>query len=324
MQTTRRHLSILFALSLGAAAPAQAQVNTETLQLNTAKADSVTAIIKSLAPMAGQPGTPPVGTPPVTTPPVVVHPLPDVFLPPIIVGRPTTIIIDQRPLVLNYTYSLDVTIYFAYDSAFLTPPARQHLDLIGQALRSPQLAANRYLIAGHTDARGPTDYNTDLSYRRAWAVKRYLMRYHSIPSWRLEVVGWGERYPRAPTDPYAAENRRVELTLIDTVQPVVPMQPVPQPQPQPQPKPLPQTSDLTPIPQPIPQPVPQPVTVLPPQTGRSYVPALPPCPGGVVRPDGTALDLDDFSPDPGIDCNPALPATGRVIVQPDGRIIVLH
>lgn len=150
---------------------------------------------------------------------------------------------------------------------------------------------NRYLIAGHTDARGPDDYNVDLSYRRAWAVKRYLMRHHSIPSWRLEVVGWGERYPRNPADPYAAENRRVEITLIDRVQPVVP-QPVPMPQP------APQTSDLHK------QPSPQPV--LPPRTGAQYVPPLPPCPAGVVSPDGKALDLDDFSPEPGIDCDPGL------------------
>ncbi|WP_421904430.1 OmpA family protein [Mameliella sp.] len=304
MHKTRKRLSILFAVAVGAFSAAHAQTNTETLQLDTSRADSVTAIIKSLAPMAGQPATPPTAAPPVGT-----HPLPDMFLPPVILGRPTTIIIDRRPIVLNYSYSLDVTVYFAHDSAFLTPPARRDLDLIGQALQSAQLMNNRYLIAGHTDARGPDDYNVDLSYRRAWAVKRYLMRHHSIPSWRLEVVGWGERYPRNPADPHAAENRRVEITLIDTVQPVVP-RPVPMPQP------APQTSDLHK------QPSPQPV--LPPRTGAQYVPPLPPCPAGVVSPDGKALDLDDFSPEPGIDCDPALPVSGRVIVQPDGRIIVLH
>ena len=88
------------------------------------------------------------------------------------------------------------------------------------------------------------------------------------------------------------------------------------PLPQAVPQPAPQTSDLDK------QPMPQPV--LPPQTGAQYVPPLPPCPAGVVSPDGKALDLDDFSPEPGIDCDPGLPASGRVIVQPDGRIIVLH
>lgn len=304
MPGQRKRLSILLAMMIAAAAAGHAQTNTETLQLDTSRADSVTAIIKSLAPMAGQPGTPPADPPPGGgTPPIVVQTLPDVFLPPVVLGRPTTIIIDRRPIVLNYAYSLDVTVYFAHDSAFLTPPARQDLDLIGRALQSPQLMNNRYLIAGHTDARGPDDYNIDLSYRRAWAVKRYLMRYHAIPSWRLEVIGWGERYPRNPADPYAPENRRVEITLIDTVRPVMPA-----PQPVPQPAPPAQLSDVQPVPQP----------------GYYHVPPLPPCPAGIVSPEGKALDLDDFSPEPGIDCDADLPASGRVIVQPDGRIIVVQ
>lgn len=304
MQTARRQIAILFALVLGAFSPALAQTTAETLTFDAgSRADDVTAIIKSLAPTAGSTAPPPVST----------HRLPNVFLPPVIVGRPTTVIIDRRPIVLDYRYSLDLTIYFAHDSAFLTPQAREHLSLIGQALAAPDLVNYRYLIAGHTDARGPDDYNVDLSYRRAWAVKRYLMRYHMIPSWRLEVVGWGERYPRNPLDPYAADNRRVEITLIDAIQPIVPQ---PLPMPAPQPAPLPQTSDVTPPPAPQP--------MLPPQAGSYYVPALPPCPAGVVGQDGLTLDLDDFTPEPGIDCDPMLPTSGRVIVQPDGRMIVVN
>lgn len=309
MFQARRRLAILFAMMLGALSPAIAQTTAETLTFDAgSRADEVTAIIKSLGPT---PGT-------TTPPPVVVHRLPNVFLPPVIVGRPTTVIIDRRPIVLDYRYSLDLTIYFAHDSAFLTPQAREHLSLIGQALQAPDLANYRYLIAGHTDARGPDDYNVDLSYRRAWAVKRFLMRYFMIPSWRLEVVGWGERYPRNPVDPYAAENRRVEITLIDAVQPIVPQ---PLPMPLPQPAPLPQTSQVNPPPAPTPLPDPQPV--MPPQAGTFYMPPLPPCPAGVIGQDGLTLDLDDFTPEPGIDCNPALPSAGRVIVQPDGRIIVV-
>lgn len=284
MHTTHKFLCILVAMLLGVLSPALAQTTTEPLQPEGIdNADSVTAIIRSLAPMAGQDNAPP---PAVNLPP-------DVFLPPVIVGRPSTVYIDRRPIVLNYRYSIDMTIYFAYDSAFLTPPARQYLDLVGQALNAPQLINNRYLIAGHTDARGPDDYNMDLSYRRAWAVKRYLMRYHGITSWRLEVVGWGERYPRIPTDPYAAENRRVEITLIDAAQPVVP------------------------------QPAPTPQQPAPPQVSSRYVPALPPCPTGVTGAgNNPALDLDDFSPIPGVDCDPRLPRAGTVIVRPDGRTIV--
>jgi outer membrane protein OmpA-like peptidoglycan-associated protein len=283
MYSARKRLSILFAMALGAFSPALAQTTSETLRLDGATpADSVTAIIRSLAPIAGQDMAPPLSK----------QPLPNVFLPPVILGRPTTVIIDRRPILLDYRYSLDLTIYFAYDSAFLTPPAREHLSLVGQALQSPQLAGHRYVIAGHTDARGPDDYNTDLSYRRAWAVKRFLMRHYGIASWRLEVVGWGERYPRDPLDPYAAVNRRVEITLIDTGQPVVPVQPA------------------------LPAP-------MPPQVSGYYVPALPACPEGVRGIVGSTVpDLDDFTPEPGLDCDPSLPRSGAVIVGPDGRMIV--
>lgn len=283
MLTARRRLLIPFAILLGFLSPAYGQTNIETLHLDGGlPADSVTAIIRSLAPIAGQ----------TVPPPVTTQRLPDVFLAPVITGRPTTVIIDRRPIVLNYRYSLDLTIYFAYDSAFLTPPARDHLALIGQALQSPELAGHRYLIAGHTDARGPDDYNADLSLRRAWAVKRFLMRHYGIASWRLEVVGWGEQYPRTPMDPYAALNRRVEITLIDTGQPVVPTQPAPEP-----PK--------------------------PPQISGLYIPALPACPTGVTGIAGSVVpDLDDFTPEPGVDCDPALPPAGSVLVGPDGRMIV--
>ncbi|MGP6089798.1 OmpA family protein [Antarctobacter jejuensis] len=297
MKRSLKRLSVVAAVLLGSVSPAMTQTANETLKLDTSRADQVTAIIKSLAPTAEQPGTPPAPAPPAGgQPPQVIYPLPDVFLPPVVIGRPTTVIIDRRPIVLNYRYSLDLTIYFAYDSAFLTPQARDQLVLVGMALQSPELSNNRYLIAGHTDARGPDAYNTELSYQRAWAVKRYLMRHFGIASWRLEVVGWGERYPRDPNDPYAATNRRVEITLIDTIRPVPPQ----------------------------PQPAPTPPPVAPPQVSSLYKPLLPPCPERVRGIDGAVVpDLDDFTPEAYVDCDPSLPAAGRVIVQPDGRVIVL-
>ena len=247
------------------------------------EADEINAIIKSLAPIAGQSISQgqSAGTQ---------YILPDTYLPPVSMGRPMRIIIDHRPIVLDYTHSLDLTVYFAYDSAFLSPLARRSLDLLGQALQSPLLLDYRYLIAGHTDARGPDAYNMDLSYRRAWAVKRYLMRHFAIASWRLEVIGWGEDYLRDPAMPYDAINRRVEITLIDAAY------------------------------HPNPPTVEQPLA---PSLNQGVAPALPPCPSGVTaavtNPD---LDLDDFSPEPWIDCDPRLPASGSVIVQPDGRMIV--
>ncbi|WP_299921647.1 OmpA family protein [uncultured Pelagimonas sp.] len=289
MRTTKTILPMVLALAFAGLPPAQADTAAENSAIisgpsvERSHADNVTAIIKSLAPIAGQSTGP------------VIQPLPDVFLPPVVIERPVQIIIDRRPIILDYRYSLDMTVYFAYDSAFLTPPARQYLALLGEALQAPEMAGHRYLIAGHTDARGPHDYNMDLSYRRAWAVKRFLMRHYAIASWRLEVAGWGEMYPRDPSDPYDASNRRVEFTLIDVTERII----EPPEQPPTPPKPM-----------------------TPPQVSGLYVPALPPCPVGVTGTTNSALDLDDFTPEPGVDCDPRLERSGSVIVRPDGRMIV--
>lgn len=118
------------------------------------------------------------------------------------------------PVLVDVTYSVDLTIFFAYDSAQLLPEALPQVDALGQALRSPELLPHAFLIAGHTDAAGSAAYNLDLSYRRALAVADYLVAYHGIDPARLVPHGWGEEYLRLPSDPGSGANRRVEVSLI--------------------------------------------------------------------------------------------------------------
>jgi OmpA-OmpF porin, OOP family len=67
------------------------------------------------------------------------------------------------------------------------------------------------LIQGHTDAAGSDQYNELLSQRRAFAVKRYLVSAQGIDPSRLRAVGLGEYQPLPGSDPYGAENRRVQF-----------------------------------------------------------------------------------------------------------------
>ncbi len=53
--------------------------------------------------------------------------------------------------------------FFAYDSARLTPEARIQLEPLGQALASRELTGHGFLIAGHTDAAGAPAHNRRLS-----------------------------------------------------------------------------------------------------------------------------------------------------------------
>jgi outer membrane protein OmpA-like peptidoglycan-associated protein len=72
-------------------------------------------------------------------------------------------------------------------------------------------AVQAVVIEGHTDARGSDAYNDQLSLKRAYAVKRYLVAMHSIDPGRLRALGMGEYAPLPGRDPMAPENRRVQF-----------------------------------------------------------------------------------------------------------------
>lgn len=115
---------------------------------------------------------------------------------------------------VDYSRSIDLTVYFDYNSARVTERARDLLDQLGEALASAELRHYRFLIAGHTDAVGSDEFNLDLSYRRAEAVRDYLASVHGIPRYRLAVKGWGRSRLKDPAHPDSGVNRRVEVALI--------------------------------------------------------------------------------------------------------------
>jgi OmpA-OmpF porin, OOP family len=105
-------------------------------------------------------------------------------------------------------------VFFAYDSARLTPEARIQLEPLGQALASRDLAGHDFLIAGHTDAAGAPAHNRRLSLARAQAVRAHLVETYRIAPERLRVHGWGPTRPKDPDAPLSRVNRRVEVSLI--------------------------------------------------------------------------------------------------------------
>lgn len=148
------------------------------------------AIIRSLAPFAdGNPGAP--------AAPLSVAPAD---------GGPAVRVVPAR--------SVDLTVFFAYDSARLTPEARIQLEPLAEALRARPLAGQNFLIAGHTDAAGGPAYNRRLSLARAHAVKAHLVEGYGIAPERLRVHGWGPSRPKDPAAPLSRVNRRVEVSLI--------------------------------------------------------------------------------------------------------------
>jgi outer membrane protein OmpA-like peptidoglycan-associated protein len=102
-------------------------------------------------------------------------------------------------------------ITFEYNSAKLAPSAMTTARHLGEALTSADLKGNTFIIEGYTDSKGGTEFNQKLSERRADAVKRFLVAEYKIPATDLVAVGYGKSRLKNPSDPFAAENRRVRV-----------------------------------------------------------------------------------------------------------------
>jgi outer membrane protein OmpA-like peptidoglycan-associated protein len=113
-------------------------------------------------------------------------------------------IASRRPRI-----NLDVT--FGYKSATLTPQAWPQLDHLAKALTGPDLAGAVIMLGGHTDAKGGETYNQQLSEKRAEAVKAFLVSRYGIAPDTLLTAGYGKTGLKNPADPFAGENRRVEI-----------------------------------------------------------------------------------------------------------------
>ena len=107
--------------------------------------------------------------------------------------------------------TIDLDIYFDYNSADIASKAEPQLTELGNALRDPRLKGSVVVLGGHTDAKGSAVYNQKLSERRAAAVKKYLVERLKIPADGITTVGYGATHLKNAGDPFASENRRVQI-----------------------------------------------------------------------------------------------------------------
>jgi outer membrane protein OmpA-like peptidoglycan-associated protein len=114
----------------------------------------------------------------------------------------------------NYKPVSNVTVNFGFDKAALTAEDRTALDGFAAQLGS----AKSYIleVTGGTDATGPSQYNYDLSQRRADAVVQYLASKYGIEAHRFYLIGIGKDKEVAPntTADGRRQNRRVDVQLL--------------------------------------------------------------------------------------------------------------
>lgn len=109
--------------------------------------------------------------------------------------------------------SVNLNIPFELNSSALKPQASEQLKQLELALTSEALSKDRFVVAGHTDAKGSAQYNKQLSLRRAQAVKQFLVA-KGMDGGRLDTVGYGSEKLLDPDRPEDAGNRRVEIRVI--------------------------------------------------------------------------------------------------------------
>ncbi|PJA31503.1 MAG: flagellar motor protein MotB [Zetaproteobacteria bacterium CG_4_9_14_3_um_filter_53_7] len=113
----------------------------------------------------------------------------------------------------NLKITMNSEISFDYNSAQLTHSFQNSLDKVADILTRYPRSSIR--ITGHTDSRGSTEYNQQLSLQRAQSVGYYLSD-RGVDSSRIITEGRGESQPRATNDTEAGRqlNRRVEMLVI--------------------------------------------------------------------------------------------------------------
>ncbi len=102
-------------------------------------------------------------------------------------------------------------VFFEYNQATILDPGRESLKrAVDQLLARPELKIN---VEGHTDERGTDEYNIDLGWKRAYAVRDFLKRL-GVDEGRLFPISYGRARPLVvgSDESVWSRNRRVELT----------------------------------------------------------------------------------------------------------------
>ena len=121
---------------------------------------------------------------------------------------------DLRSSLDKYTVQKTVSVQFKVARSELMPEAMSALDEIAGQIKD----RNGFLleIEGFASADGDTAYNDRLSQARSESVRRYLAERHSIPVFRMYILGFGESRPVADNTTLEGrtQNRRVEVRLL--------------------------------------------------------------------------------------------------------------
>jgi OmpA-OmpF porin, OOP family len=114
----------------------------------------------------------------------------------------------------NYRPVVETAVHFGFNRDNLTKDAKEAIDQLAASVATTK----GYIITveGATDSIGGSDYNYELSQRRANAVIQYLAAEKSVPAYKIYLIGLGKDKPvdSNKTADGRAKNRRVDIRLM--------------------------------------------------------------------------------------------------------------
>ena len=128
-------------------------------------------------------------------------------------GCPSLVVVSDGKLQIL------APVFFATNKDVILAKSTPVLTAVSEALKaSPEI--KKLMVEGHTDDRGKSAYNRDLSDRRARSVVKWLIGQGGIAQDRLQSKGYGPDRPIADnkTATGREKNRRVEFVIIDPPQ----------------------------------------------------------------------------------------------------------
>ena len=123
-------------------------------------------------------------------------------------GTPQVVIVTE-----NEKKEVMQIIYFDFDNSKLSEVSKNTLIYF---LDKNKKKLSRYIIFGHTDTKGPSKYNMDLSIKRAESVKQVLLN-QGIASENISILGKGENELAidTPDNTKHPANRRAEVKILN-------------------------------------------------------------------------------------------------------------
>jgi len=126
-----------------------------------------------------------------------------------VVEEPAPVIVE--PVIETIVVTKMTSVDFATDTDILSAEATAQVQpMVDHLVAYPE---STVVVIGHADSRGTSEYNQQLSVKRAEAVGAYLTNEQSIAAERIRIVGAGETDPVASNETKEGreENRRVTL-----------------------------------------------------------------------------------------------------------------